>query len=270
MRNFFTGNGFEHIIDFNDIKNPQFVGSWGDSDEDLFNHAHSRLLELSQKNQPFFSLIFSSSNHAPFEFPDGKIELHEQPKATVNNAVKYADYALGRFIKNAQASDYWQNTLFLIVADHDNRVYGDTLVPINKFHIPSLILGADIQPRDISHVASQIDLAPTLLSLMGISGQHPMLGRDFAADNLSLGRALIQFEDYFALMQEEVAEEKKSEYKLTILKPDKTVVAATYEPKQQQVTLLTDVVDKEEREKALAHVLLPSILYREQLYRIKE
>lgn len=265
MRGFFTGNGFEQIIDFKDIKNPQFVGSWGASDEDLFNHAHHHLLELNQKGQPFFSLIFTSSNHAPFEFPDGRIQLHEEPKATVNNAVKYADYALGEFIKKAQASPYWQNTVFLVVADHDNRVYGDTLVPVNKFHIPGVILGADIQPKTITPVASQIDLAPTLFSLMGVSGKHPMLGRDFAADDASPGRALIQFEDYFALM-----EEQEGQHKLTILKPDETAIAATYEPDEKHVNLLTTPVEKADQDKALAHVLLPSILYRKQLYQIKE
>lgn len=265
MRGFFTGNGFEQIIDFKDIKKPQFVGSWGASDEDLFNHAHNHLLELNQKGVPFFSLIFTSSNHAPFEFPDGRIQLHEEPKATVNNAVKYADYALGEFFKKAQASPYWQNTVFLVVADHDNRVYGDTLVPVNKFHIPGLILGADIQPKTIARVASQIDLAPTLFSLIGVSGKHPMLGRDFAADDTSPGRALIQFEDYFALM-----EEQETQHKLTILKPDETAIAANYEPAQKHVNLLEKPVEKADQEKALAHVLLPSILYRKQLYQIKE
>ncbi len=265
MRSFFTGNGFEQIIDFKDIKNPQFVGSWGASDEDLFNHAHSHLMELNQKGQPFFSLIFSSSNHAPFEFPDGRIQLHEEPKATVNNAVKYADYALGEFIKKAQASPYWQNTVFLVVADHDNRVYGDTLVPVNKFHIPGVILGADIQSKTISRVASQIDLAPTLLSLMGVSGKHPMLGRDFAADETSPGRALIQFEDYFALM-----EERDTQHKLTILKPDETAIAATYEPQTKHVSLLTTPAEKGDQQKALAHVLLPSILYRKRMYQMEQ
>ncbi len=257
MRSFFTGNGFQQMIDINDIKNPVFVGSWGDSDEDLYNHAHQHLLELSKQNQPFFSLIFSSTNHEPFEFPDGRIELHEQPKNTVNNAVKYADYAYGEFIKKAKASSYWQNTLFVIVADHDNRVYGNNLVPVEKFHIPALILGADIQPKIIKPLASQIDLGPTLFSLMGISGKHPMLGRDFAQYPDIAGRAIMQFEDYFALMEED---------KLTILKPDATAVAAEYNRAKKQVQLLGTPVKEEDKQKAIAHVLLPSILYRNQSY----
>ena len=258
MRSFFTGNGFKQMIDIHDIQNPVFVGSWGASDEDLYNHAHQHLLKLHQENRPFFSLIFSSTNHEPFEFPDGRIELHELPKNTVNNAVKYADYAYGDFIRKAKASPYWENTLFVIVADHDNRVYGNNLVPVEKFHIPALILGADIQPKAIKPLASQIDLGPTLFSLMGISGKHPMLGRDFVRYPDIPGRAIMQFEDYFALMEES---------KLTILKPDATAVAATYDRKEKKVHLLDTPVTAEDKQKAVAHVLLPSILYREQKYR---
>lgn len=262
MRGFFTGNGFEQIIDFKDIKNPQFVGSWGASDEDLFNHAHQHLLQLHEQQKPFFSLIFTSSNHSPFEFPDGRIELHEQPKQVVNNAVKYADYALGEFMKKAQASAYWQDTLFLVVADHDNRVYGNSLVPVNKFHIPGVILGADIKPEKITRIASQIDLAPTLISLMGISAEHPMLGRDFAADKTSPGRALIQFDDTFALMEEQPG----NTHKLTILKPSGDTVAAQYDFPNRHVSLLTEAASSSDSNKALAQVLLPSLLYREQTY----
>ena len=257
MRSFFTGNGFQQIIDIHDIKNPVFVGSWGASDEDLFNHAHEHLLQLHQQNKPFFSLIFSSSNHEPFEFPDERIELYEQPKNTVNNAVKYADYAYGEFIRKAKASPYWGNTLFVIVADHDNRVYGNNLVPVEKFHIPALILGADLQPKKVKPLASQIDLGPTLFSLMGVSGKHPMPGRDFVRFPDIDGRAIMQFEDYFALMEEN---------KLTILKPDATAVAAEYNRTEKKVHLLQTPVTKADKQKAIAHVLLPSILYREQSY----
>jgi phosphoglycerol transferase MdoB-like AlkP superfamily enzyme len=143
MRGFFLGNGFHDVVDRQDIAKPKFVGSWGASDEDLFDKAHERLRALHGAQQPFFLLIFSSSNHSPFEFPDGRIELYDQPKQTVHNAVKYADHALGEFLKQARASEYWADTLVLVVADHDTRVYGDELVPVNKFHIPGVILGAD-------------------------------------------------------------------------------------------------------------------------------
>src|SRR5690606_20077117 len=116
--------------------------------------------------------------------------------------VKYADYAMGQFFKEAQASPYWKDTLFLVVADHDIRVRGDELVPVKNFHIPGLILGADIQPRTIKTVASQIDLPTTVISLMGIDAEHPMLGRDLSAEPEGLpGRAMMQYEQNYAWME---------------------------------------------------------------------
>ncbi len=94
MRSFFMGNGFKHVTEEKDFVHPSFVGSWGVSDEDLFNRAHQEISQQHATGKPFFTLIFSSSNHSPFEFPDGRIKPYEQPKATDNNAVKYADYAL--------------------------------------------------------------------------------------------------------------------------------------------------------------------------------
>ena len=260
MRGFFTGNGFSQIVDQNNMPNAKFVGSWGASDEDVFDAAHQQLLQLQQQGKPFFSLIFTSTNHEPFEFPDGRINLHEQPKNTVNNAVKYADWAMAKFIRQAQKSAYWQNTLFLIVADHDNRVYGSNLIPVEKFQIPGLILGGAVTPATISTLSSQIDLAPTLLSMMGVSSCHPLLGRDLTMDNHNPGRALLQFDNYFALMEPD---------QLTILKPDQTAVLAHYHQQQKKLTLSDQPVSPAQYQKALAQVQLASYLYRERKYPAK-
>ena len=258
MRGFFTGNGFQKIVDRQQMR-PAFTGSWGASDEDLFDKSLERLADLHARNQPFFSLIFTSSNHEPFEFPDGKIKLHDPVKQTVNNAVKYADYALGKFIRAAKKEKYWNDTVFLIVADHDNRVYGNSLVPVKKFHIPGLILGADIEPRRIGAIASQIDLAPTLLSLMGVSSTHPMIGRDFARDSTLPGRAMMQFDQNFAWLEGN---------SVTILRPGQAPVKAGYDAASGTLDPSMSPADQAQASRAMAHVMLPSLLYREGRYRL--
>lgn len=258
MRSFFTGNGFQKIIDRSQMT-PTFEGSWGASDEDLFDKSLERLKVLHAQKKPFFSLIFSSSNHEPFEFPDGKIALHDKSKQTVNNAVKYADFALGKFIREAKKQAYWKDTIFLIVADHDNRVYGNSLVPIKKFHIPGLILGADIRPRKVETIASQIDLGPTLLSLMGVSSEHPMIGRDLAVDSAGPGRALIQFNNYFAYLDDHAA---------TILRPGQSALLGRYDPTTGTLDITSETPNKKQIERAMANVKLPSLLYRERRYRL--
>ena len=265
MRGFFLGNGFNKITDQKDYKNPIFVGSWGASDEDLLNKTHEQLMKHHASGKPFFTLAFSSSNHAPFQFPDGRIQLYEQPKATDNNAVKYADYAIGQFFEKAKKSPYWKDTVFLIVADHDIRVRGDTLVPIEHFHIPGLILGADIQPKKLSTIASQIDLPVTLLSLMGINAQHPMTGRDLSSEPADyLGRAMMQYNYNFAWM-----EQTKDSNQVVVLREGKPAAFGVYDVNNKHLNQVAPPSDaKVLEQRALANSLLPSLLYKEQRYHL--
>jgi len=264
MRGFFLGNGFNAVVDRSDFKNPQFVGSWGASDEDLFAMAHQRIESLHQDDQSFFLLVFTSSNHTPFEYPDGRIEQYDAEKQTVNNAVKYADYALGKFIDQARGSDYWQDTLFLVVADHDTRVHGSALVPVNKFHIPGVILGADTAPMKVGSIASQIDLAPTVLSLMGIDSEHPFPGRDLTRTLPEFGnpsgpapRAMMQYEQSFARLQGQ---------SLTVLLANGEVRDFAYNADAERLDPVVPGSDELYRQ-ALASVLMPAWIYREQRYR---
>ena len=264
MRGFFTGNGFTHITEQKDYKNPKFVAGWGVSDEDLFDKTHERLSAKHAEGQPSFTLVFTSTNHSPFDFPDGRIELYEQPKATDNNAVKYTDHALGEFMAKAKASPYWQDTLFVVVADHDIRVRGDSMVPVERFHIPGLILGADIQPKRVKTVASQIDLAPTLLSLMGVDAKHPMPGRDLTREPDDLpGRAMMQYEQNYGWMEGN---------QVVVLRPEKEPAFAHYDRQTKHLSAAeAPPADGEAlARRALAHALLPAWLYREQRYRLPE
>jgi phosphoglycerol transferase MdoB-like AlkP superfamily enzyme len=256
MRRFFMSNGFQHVIDQNDYQNPVFKGSWGVSDEDLFNKAHEQFLQ--QGDKPFFSLVFTSSNHSPFQFPDGRIELYDAEKNTVNNAVKYTDYALGQFIAKARKTPYWNNTLFLIVADHNSRVYGNSLVPIERFHIPALILGADIKPEKYTNIASQIDLDPTILSLLGISSTHPMPGRDLTrAEARALpGRAIMLFNTLQAYMEGD---------RVVILQKDLAPKSFFYrDGKLTDTEQFNELIDK-----ALAYPTFAQAAYSERQYRLR-
>jgi phosphoglycerol transferase MdoB-like AlkP superfamily enzyme len=266
MRGFFLGNGFNAVVDRSQFKNPKFVGSWGASDEDLFAKAHERIEALHREQQNFFLLVFSSTNHTPFEYPAGRIEQFDAEQHTVNNAVKYADYALGQFIDQARNSDYWRDTLFLVVADHDTRVHGSALVPLNKFHIPGVILGADIAPLKIQSIASQIDLAPTVLSLMGMDSTHPMPGRDLTRTLPEFGnssgpspRAMMQYEQSYARLQGDI---------LTVLLPNGTARDFAVDGTGQRLAPIA-FSDQERHRDALASVLMPEWIYRERRYRVE-
>lgn len=263
MRGFFKGNGFVSMVDQNDYANPVFKGSWGVSDEDLFDKAHERFSLHHAAGKPFFGLVFTSSNHSPFEFPDGRIEPYDAEKATDRNAVKYADWAMGRFFEKAKASPYWKDTLFLVVADHDIRVRGNTLIPVERFHIPGLILGADIKPRRLTTVASQIDLGPTVLSLMGVAADTPMIGRDLSAEPAGHpGRAMMQYEQNYGYIEGR---------DVVVLRAEKPPMLARYDPVRKHLSEERTLSGDDPRaRRALAHALLPSWLYREQRYRLPD
>lgn len=256
MASFFYGNGFQQIIDEKDYKNPKFTATWGVSDEDLFDKANETFNELHQQGKPFFSLVFSSSNHDPFEFPDGKIELYEQPKQTRNNAAKYADYAIGHFFELAKKSDYWKDTVFLVIADHDSRAVGEHLVPIQHFHIPALLLADHIEPRADNRLVSQMDMPTTLLSVAGVSGQYPMIGYDLT-QNIDPNRAFMQYDATQAMMRGN---------DVVVMRPNLPIEGFEYDQSTHKLTPKT--LPEEFKKEALAHALLGSYLYKNQLYKL--
>ena len=262
MKSFFLGNGFNDIVDINHIENPQFISSWGVSDEDLFNQADKELTKLSNSTEPFFSLVFTSSNHDPFDIPQGKVSLpkgHNPENYKRDLAIKYADYALGKFINKAKTQSYWENTVFLVVADHDVRVFGSEPVPLKSFHIPAVILNSDMKSKRDPRLVSQIDLPVTLLSLLGIDQATPMLGFDLTK-SYPVERAMMQYYDNFAYLENDRA---------VILMPNQQTSYWRYN-KQTKIQEKNEQlnVDQTLAEKALAHVLFSNLAYTEQLYRL--
>ncbi len=262
MKSFFLGNGFSDIVDINDMQNPEFISSWGASDEDLFNQADKELSALNKAGNPFFSLVFTSSNHDPFDIPEGKVTLpegHDPENLKRDLAIKYADYALGKFIAKAKTQDYWQDTVFLVVADHDVRVFGSEPVPLKSFHIPAVILNSGMDAKQDTRLVSQIDLPVTLLSLLGVDQATPMLGYDLTKQ-YPVERAMMQYYDNFAYVENGEA---------VILMPNQKVSYWHYDPATKtQVAIDKAGSSVELTKKALAHVLFSNLAYTEQLYRL--
>ncbi|MCR5084159.1 MAG: LTA synthase family protein [Succinivibrionaceae bacterium] len=201
MAAYFRGNGVRLVVDQRDYEHPAYVGSWGVSDEDLFARATEVIEGYRKAGRNYCLVVFTSSFHDPFDIPGGKVEppagdLGEVPLAQALGA-RYADYALGKFLDGARERGLWEDTVFLVVADHEVKVRGNRVFPYFEFHIPGLILGAGVEPREDSRLASQIDLPPTLVSLLGLSGSYPFVGQDLTHGD-TVGRALMQYNEIFA------------------------------------------------------------------------
>ncbi len=259
MKSFFLGNGYSKVIDQKDYKNPEFSGTWGVSDEDLYKKALETFDTLYEQKKKFYALVFSSSNHDPFEIPDRKLNWNDKHKLnTRRNAIQYADYAVGRLIKELRNKPYYDNTVFILIADHDMRARGKFLVPVKNFHIPAVIFGGGIEPKTIDHVVSQIDVPKTLLSMAGISADVPMLGYDLS--NLSpdfKGRALMQYYDNFAYMNDDG--------EIIFLLPNEKVYTGQYNFDSHRIFYGNSVPNRF-KNTALAYALIGGLSYKNGYY----
>ena len=177
MNAYFRGNDYQ-VIDRTDF-DPKHIAAeniWGVADETLFDNTLQVIDKDAAKRRPFFVQIMTTSNHRPYTFPDGRIDL---PQGSRKAAVKYTDYAIGRFIAEASRKPWFADTLFVIVADHCASVAGKTNLPVDKYHIPMIFYAPQLlKPGRHSLLASQIDLAPTLLDLLDARGSEQFFGQN--------------------------------------------------------------------------------------------
>ncbi|MGP1579788.1 MAG: LTA synthase family protein [Wolinella sp.] len=253
MRSWYLGNGFERIVEEKDFTNPTFTSTWGVCDEDLVIKANEIFTEHHKNGEHFASVMFSSSNHTPFELPDGKIEFEKNlPRNSVENTVKYADFAIGRFIELAKQSGYFENTVFVIVADHNVRVHGNQVMPIDMFHIPAVIISEGLKPTVYDGLASQPDVLATALDLIGIDLSYPILGNSIFKENKQEVNLIILNETYAY---------RKHDY-VVILVPNMPPRTFIYKDKQLIATKDDERLIKE----AISLVYILDDMYKNQSY----
>lgn len=180
MKPFMLANGFQRFIEGSDFKNPKFSTIWGHCDEDLYDRVLEEARAAHAADKPFLLTAMSVSNHQPFIFPPHSTD----PKWQGHKAgARYSDHALGRFFEQAKHEPFWQDTIFAVIADHGARVYGSQTVPVLSYEIPLLILGPAVVPqsRRINTLGCQLDVAPTLLGLIGRPYDSVFYGRDLLA-----------------------------------------------------------------------------------------
>ncbi|MEP7242570.1 MAG: sulfatase-like hydrolase/transferase [Gammaproteobacteria bacterium] len=178
MNYFFEHNGFE-VRDRTQIPKPvRFANIWGVADEDLFDAAMRHFDDVSKAGQPFFSIVMTTSNHKPFTFRAGVPNVKEKGGGR-ESGVRYADFAQGYFLREAAKHAWFDNTLFIIVADHGARVYGRQDIPLKTYEIPMLFYSPKhLKPRQVDTLTTQIDIAPTVLGLLGFAYEAPFFGED--------------------------------------------------------------------------------------------
>ncbi len=185
-------NGFDRVIDELDFDNPVFKTIWGVSDEDLFSHALLVFDTLAAQKKPFFATMITVSNHSPYTYPKGRIPFDPEERRR-ENAVRYADYAIGKFINDAKSHSYFDSTLFIFQADHGARVYGSEEIPLHSYEIPILFYNSKLTDTGVQNniLGSQMDLAPTILDFLGITYNSMFFGRSLLSTPKDASRVLM-------------------------------------------------------------------------------
>jgi len=222
MNAYYSGNDYT-VVDRTDFPEESiiFENAWGVADEVLFDNTFATLDKEFQQNRPFFAQIMTTSNHRPYTYPSGRIDI-PSPGGRAGG-VKYTDYAIGKFIRDAKTKPWFKDTLFVIVADHCASVAGKSKLPMENYHIPLIFYApALLKPSTYAPIVSQIDIAPTLIDVLGKKGTELYFGRSFFAPGKSLERVFISNYQELGYFRNGV---------LTVLSPRKQTVSFSIDPK---------------------------------------
>jgi phosphoglycerol transferase MdoB-like AlkP superfamily enzyme len=216
MNYFFEANGYD-IVDLprqlGRGKQPTFANAWGACDEDAFTWSLEEADRAHAAGKPFHHFVMTTSNHRPYTWPAGKIDAGLVGR---EGGVAYTDYAIGAFLKAAQTKPWFKDTVFVIVADHCASVAGKRELEVRKYEIPLFIWSpGNIAPRQFDTMMSQIDVAPTVLGLLGVDYLSRFVGADALAPSYR-PRAFISNYQKVAMLRPDGL--------LTVLKPVRQAV----------------------------------------------
>ena len=180
FNSFLIGMGFHQIITMKNFDPSDYNSKWGVHDHVLFEALKDSMVNLKE---PFFRVVLTLSSHEPFEVPMDPVFQGKDNLTKFKNSVYYTDKTVGAFLSWAKGTDWWKNTLVILVADHCRRNSIDDLVYSQDiFKIPMLWIGGAVKTggRKIEKLGTQVDIPLTLLDQMGLPGDFP-----YAKDLLS-------------------------------------------------------------------------------------
>lgn len=189
MNTFFSGNGYE-IVDRSAFAENEitFANVWGTCDGDSYRRAMKEADKSYSQRKPFLNFIMTTSNHKPYTFPETGFKI----PANRTGGVVYTDYALKQFITEAKTKPWFDQTIFVIIADHCGSSAGKAEIPVLKYQIPCVIYAPKIvKAQMIDKLCSQVDIAPTLMAMMNWSYKSTFYGKDIFSMKKNEERAFV-------------------------------------------------------------------------------
>ncbi len=205
MGTYLRANGIDRVVEQKDYPEDAFRTAWGVSDQAIFDKALTEMDAAHGRGKPFYSLILSVSNHRPYTFPEGEVRWDKSLKGR-ENAVRYADWALSRFVRQARQHAFFKDTLFVLMGDHGARVYGAAEIPLASYEVPILFYAPGIPEviragARVDTLTSSLDIPPTVLGVLGMEYDSPFFGHDALRIDPADGRALMTHNNNVALMK---------------------------------------------------------------------
>ena len=177
IEGFLRSNNFQNVISQSDYPASEVKTTLGVPDDFMFRFSIPKINELSERENPFFVTFMTTSDHSPFYVPE-----YFQPKAKAieSQIVQYADWSLQQFIQLASKEAWFNNTIFVFVADHGAAIDAKYDISLNYFHTPLIIYAPEIFKGNQVHqkIGSQIDVYPTVMGLIKQKYVNNTLGID--------------------------------------------------------------------------------------------
>lgn len=176
MNAFLLENGFDEMYAEEDYPREMRRNSFGVADDFLFEYALNVFREKASAPDPFMGTILTISNHPPYIVPERFKSVSDDPQYQV---VAFADDAIREFMEQASKEDWYRNTVFVFLGDHGKMVGQQVYaMPLSYHHVPLIIYSPALEdaPRRISHLGGQIDVFPTVMSLLKGSYENNTLG----------------------------------------------------------------------------------------------
>jgi phosphoglycerol transferase MdoB-like AlkP superfamily enzyme len=155
-----------------------FDGIWGIWDDKFLNYYADKLNDFPQ---PFMSTLFSVSSHHPFEIPERFRDKFKGGPLVIHKCVQYTDYALSEFFKKASSMPWYENTLFVITADHTSSEiqFAEGRTGWGFYSVPLIFFKPDNSLAGLKdEIAQQIDIMPTVLGYLNFDKPYVAFGRD--------------------------------------------------------------------------------------------
>jgi len=175
VEGFVIANDYDEVVSEANYPREEVKSTLGVPDDYFFEFAIPKLNDLNNKGKPFIAALMTSSDHGPYIIPK---YFKPRNKDVKKQITEYADWSLRKFINLSSKEKWYDNTIFVFVADHGSRMNSIYEMPLNYHHSPLIIYSPNNKAKKIDNFGGQIDVFPTIMGLLNLPYTNNTMGVD--------------------------------------------------------------------------------------------